>query len=236
MSNGTTDFQTFCAVIAEWANREDWSPDLVTQFVRDAEQLFNQDLRVDRMINTYDALIGSCCAPLPLDWLEMDFLLLAWVQPTNTPVPVQPVDGCGSGVRWIPVRYMQRDEFFRTPKMAVSNWGYSSPTFGRYTLEGRQVYFGGIPDHVNGRTFRMSYYAEVPVFSDTQDSWIYTKYPSLYRCAALASADLHAVGEEDKAALMKQAADEMIKKLNNDHIKARSSGSLLKRTRRHSFG
>lgn len=225
-----TDFSNFCGIIAEWANRQDWSINLVTQFVRDAEQKFNQDLRVDRMISTNDALIASCCAPLPHDWLEMDLLLV------DRNVPSASSNGCCGSNGWVPMRYTQRDEFFRSTNTISSSWGYASSLFGRYTLEGRQIYFGGIPDEINGRKFRMNYYAEVPIFSDTQDSWIYTKYPSLYRYAALANSDLHAVGEEDKAAMLKQVVDEMITKLNNAHTRAKTSGSMLTRTRKHSFG
>ena len=56
-----------------------------------------------------------------------------------------------------------------------------------------------MPDTVNGQTVKLTYYGEVPVFSDTQDSWVYTKYPTLYLYGSLMHADLHAVGEEDKA-------------------------------------
>jgi hypothetical protein len=217
-----TDFADFCAQIADYANREDWSQSLLTSFVRDAEQKLNSELRIDRMINTDDAIIASCCAPIPDDWLEMTFLKMA----ANTP----------SG--WLPLRYRPRDEFFRLPNNAYA-FGYGTQiqsTYGSYTIEGRQIYFGGIPDEVNGRTFRMSYFAEVPVFSDDQDSWVYDKYPSLYRYAALMHADLHAVGEEDKAGAMKQLTEDMIGKLNSDFQRARASGSRLARSRTRSFG
>ena len=74
------------------------------------------------------------------------------------------------------------------------NW-----TYGYYTIEGRQIFFGGTPDAVNGTDCQIAYYGEVPVFADTQQSWVYTKYPSLYLSAALMHAYLHAVGEEQKA-------------------------------------
>jgi hypothetical protein len=218
-----TDFDTFCATIAEWANREDWSSDLVTQFVRSAEQKLNSELRIDLMINTYDAIIGSCCAPMPSMWLEMDLLLM------QTP---------GSASGWRPLRYRPRDEFFRLPGHFFSGPAPTSPnsTYGQYTIEGRQIYFGGLPDQVDGRLMRMSYYAEVPVFSETQDSWVYDKYPSLYRSAALMDADLHAVGEEQKAGALKQLVEDMIQKLNAAHQRAKASGSRLARARVRSFG
>jgi len=207
-----TDFSDFTAALADWANRQDWSPALLTSFVRDAEQKFNAELRVDRMIQTDTALIASRCAPLTDDWLEMDFVS---IQNSNA----------ANG--WLPIRYKSRDEFFNL----TDKWAY-----GYYTIEGRQIFFGGAPDAINGIQYQISYYGEVPVFSDTNPSWIYTKYPSLYRYAALINADLHAVGEEQNAANMKSLAEDMIQKLNADHQRAKASGSRLKRSRVRSFG
>jgi hypothetical protein len=207
-----TDFADFKTAIAEWANREDWSDVLLTSFVRSAEEKFNAELRVDRMIQTDDAIIASRCAPLPPDWLQMDLVSIATAN---------------AATGWAPIRYVARDEFYKLP----DKWA-----IGRYTIEGRQIYFGGKPDVVEGVDVRISYYGEVPVFSDTVESWVYTKYPSLYRYAALMHADLHAVGEEDKAGAMKQLAEDMILKLNNDHLRAKASGSRVTRPRGRSFG
>jgi hypothetical protein len=49
-------------------------------------------------------------------------------------------------------------------------------------------------------------------------------------------ADLHAVGEEQTAGLMKQLAEDIITKLNANHQHARASGSMLARGHRRSFG
>jgi hypothetical protein len=203
-----TDFGAFTATLKEWANRGDWSDDLVTSFVRSAEEKLNSELRIDRMIKTEDAIIVSCCAPLPDDWLQMDFTRLEDEDSTN----------------FFPIEYKPREEYFLNLAPCT------------YTLEGRQIFIGGLPDSINGRTVRIDYYAEVPVFSDTISSWVYTKFPSLYRCAALMHADLHAVGEENAAGAMKQLAEDMIQKLNDDHRLARASGSRLSRSRVRSFG
>ena len=207
-----TDYSDFTAQIAEWANREDWSDTLVASFVRMAEQKLNAELRVSRMIKSVDGLIASRCAPLPDDWLEFSLVRIG-----NDNVP--------SG--FVPIRYKSRDEFFKLP----DKWG-----FGFYTIEGRQLFIGGAPDTVNGQTVRMSYYGEVPVFSDDVDSWVYTKYPNLYLSAAMMHAYMHAVGEEQQAALSKQLAEDEIAKLNKEWDLAKASGSRLTRTRVRSFG
>jgi hypothetical protein len=207
-----TDFSDFTTAIAEWANRTDWSPILVASFVRSAEEKLNQELRIDRMLMSVDATIASRCAPLPDDWLEMDFVRIANSQ-------------FSTGFQ--PIVYKPRHEFFSIDDDCAS---------GIYTIEGRQIFIGGPPDNVNGQVVRLDYYQEVPVFSDTNPSWVYTKYPSLYRYAALMHAGLHAIGEEQTSSLLKQLCEDMIQKLNAAHFKSRASGSRLARTPRRSFG
>lgn len=217
-----SDYQTLQAQIAEWANRQDWSSDLVASFIAMAEQKMNADLRVDRMIATAENTVTDSCATLPDDWLQTDLLLVAADTPTG----------------WFPLHYKDRDQFFRLPSTTNTHmypWN-SNSTYGYYTIEGRTLFFGGPPDAMNGITYQMSYYGEVPVMAVEGSSWIYTKYPALYLYASLMHADLHAVGEEQTAMGLGQMVDQMIQKLNMVHQYARSSGSTLARGRRRSFG
>ena len=207
-----TDFADFTASIADYANREDWSPALVTSFVRAAEQKLNAELRISRMIETAQNTATGRCATLPDDWLEMDFVRIS---------NENGADG------FLPIRYKSRDEFFNLR----DNW-----TYGYYTIEGRTITFGGTPDAVNGIAYQISYYGEVPVFSDDTDSFIYTKYPNLYLNAALMHAALHAVGEEQSAANFKALTEDQISKLNADHFRSKASGSRVTRSRVRSFG
>jgi hypothetical protein len=207
-----TDFADLTTMIAEWANRQDWTPALVTSFVRMAEQKFNAELRVDRMIQFNDALIAARCAPLPDDWLAMDLVRL---------------ENANAADGFSPIRYLSRDEFFNLS----SDWAQRY-----YTIEGRQIYVGGDPNTTDGQTLRIAYYGEVPVLTDDQQSWLYTKYPSLYLHAALMHADLHAVGEENAAANMKALTEDEIQKLNALHLRAKASGSRVTRSRLRSFG
>jgi hypothetical protein len=177
-----------------------------------AEEKFNQELRIDRMIEFADGQIVSRAAELPDDWLAMDLVKVA-----NS----NGADG------FLPARYKSRDEFFNLQDSA--SWQY-------YTLEGRNMYFGGTPVPVDGVIYKIAYYGEVPVFSDTQTSWVYTKFPSLYLKAALMNADLHAVGEENSATMMKQWVEDQIQKLNAAHLGAKASGSRVTRSRQRSFG
>ena len=207
-----TDYSDLKTQISEYANRQDWSDTLVSGFVRHAEQKFNQELRVAQMIKTAINLINCRCAALPDDWLKLDL------------VKIQNDNGADG---FLPIRYKARDEFFNL----TDNLAY-----GYYTIEGSDIFIGGTPDAINGQTVKIAYYGEVPVFSDTQPSWIYTKYPSLYLYASLMHADLHAVGEEDKAGMMKQLTEDMIAKLNAAHLGSKASGSRVTRSRARSFG
>ena len=210
-----TDFSDLKAQIADYANRQDWSDVLVTGFIRQCEQKLNQDLRVDRMVQTDSSVIYSRCAQLPDDWLDMDFVSIA----TNT---------CRNNPNgWAPLEYKPRKEFFNLSDQCA---------IGFYTLEGREIFFGGVPDATAGVAYKISYFGEVPVFTDAKSSWIYTKYPSLYLYGSLMHADLHAVGEEDKAGAMKQLTESMISQLNANHLRSKASGSRLSRSRVRSFG
>jgi hypothetical protein len=207
-----TDFSDLKTQIAEWANRQDWSDTLVTSFIRMAETKFNAELRVDRMICFADNIVTQRCSTVPDNWLAMDFVKVA-----NT----NGADG------FLPIHYLARDEFFNLPdKWAVKY----------YTIEGRTIYFGGTPDETEGIEYRIAYFGEVPVLSDTQQSWLYTKYPSLYLHAALMHANLHAVGEEQSAGNMKQLTEDEIQKLNALYLRSKASGSRVNRSRVRSFG
>lgn len=207
-----SDFSDLKAQIAEWANRQDWSDALVTSFVRMAESKFNQELRVANMIQFDDGLITARCAQLPDDWLAMDLVRVA-----NS----NGADG------FLPARYKSRDEFFN--QVDTKTWMY-------YTLVGTQMFFGGTPDPVNGTEYKIVYYGEVPVLSDTQTSWIYTKHPQLYLSAAMMHAYLHAVGEEQQAAQAKALTEDMIQKLNAAHLGSKASGSRVTMPRKRTFG
>jgi hypothetical protein len=207
-----TDFSDFKTQIAEYAAREDWSDALIVGFVRQAEQKFNAELRIDRQIKFCESIVNCRCVPLPDDWLQMELVRIA-----NAWGP----DG------FLPIRYKSRDEFYA----AKDAW-----TEGTYTIQGRELFVGGAPEASDGQAVRITYYAEVPVFSDATPSWVYTKFPSLYLSAALMYAFLHAVGEEDKAIGAKQLTEDVINKLNAAHLLSRASGSRVTRTRVRSFG
>ena len=129
---------------------------------------------------------------------------------------------------FLPIRYKARDEFYNLR----DNW-----TYGYFTIQGRQIYIGGCPDSVNGQTVKLTYYGEVPVFSDDTDSFIYTKYPNLYLNAALMHGPPFMLWVKSRArAISRLLTEDQISKLNNDHFRSKASGSRVTRPRARSFG
>jgi hypothetical protein len=214
-----SDFGTLKTSIMDWANRQDWSDALVTSFIRMSEQKFNQELRVKSMIKHEIAQIGSRCGQLPYDWLEMDLVRIE-----------SPLSADG----FMPIHYKPRDEFFRATTRDDQSSGAMTNRY--YTIEGTEIYFGGVPDKINGTTYKIAYFAEVPVLSDTQSSWLYTKYPSLYMYGTMMNAAMHAVGEEQSAAIWKNLCEDTIGKLNKEYLLSKASGSRVTRSRLRSFG
>jgi hypothetical protein len=210
----TLQLTTLSNQLMDWANRQDWAntTGLVQSFIAMAEQKFNSDLRVDRMLNTSQNTVTQRCSTLPDDWLEMFLISVSSMVNPNG---------------WAPIRYKSNDEFFNLTDRHA---------YGYYTIVGRTINFGGCPDDVEGIPYQIVYYGEVPPLNDATDSWVYTKYPNLYLWASLANAALHAVGEEQSAANFEMLSDKLIAKLNVDWQHARASGSRITRTRTRSFG
>jgi len=203
---------TLTAQIMDWANRQDWPPALVQGFISMAEQKFNAELRVDRMLNFATNIVTCRCSTLPDDWLEMYLVNISNENGANG---------------YLPIRYKSNDEFFNL----TDCWAY-----GYYTIVGRVITFGGTPDLTEATSYTINYYGEVPPLNDTTDSWLYTKYPTLYLFGSLIHSNLYSLGEEDKAANMKQLVEDTIAKLNNDHLKSKASGSRVTRSAVRSFG
>ena len=115
---------------------------MVASFISQAEQKFNAELRVDRMIKTSQNIVTCRCSTLPDDWLQMDL------------VKIQNDNGADG---FLPIRYMARDQFFNLR----DTWAY-----GFYTIAGRVSTFGGTPDATEGIDYLISYYGEVLIFYD----------------------------------------------------------------------
>ena len=201
-----TDYADFTAMLVEYENRPDWSPVVIMGYVRQAESYLNRDLRIDWMIQEDVGTLVDRSVALPLDWLMADFIQFA-----------------DTGYS---IRYKSRDEFYNSTDAQM---------YGYYTIKGRKLVLGG-PPNVDGIQVTMSYYGQVPAFSDTQPSWLYSEFLDLYLNASRMFAKGHAVGEEQTAAGYKALVDETVGKLNAQHLVSKASGSRVTRTRLRALG
>ena len=202
-----SDFSDFKLQIAEWANRGDWSDGLVTSFIRSAEEKFNQDLLIDRMMKVTINTVDHSCADLPDDWLKADFML---IQATNTPYGWTPIKYHASR-RVLPLLRVRTTRPLAATRFAVAR----SISAARSTPS-------------MARRFGCTITLKCRCSRTTRIAGCTPSIQALYRYAALMHADLHAVGEEMTAAGLKMLVDDEITKLNNQHLLAKASGSRVK--------
>lgn len=126
---------TFVASINKWLNKR-YDDDLITQWIRMAEERISEELRIKDMIAIDVGVIVERCVQLPLDWKELDF-----VHFTNGK----------------PIEFKSRTDFY--------NIGESNAK-GFYTITGNFMFVGGPIDSVNGTSVEISYYESVPPLID----------------------------------------------------------------------
>lgn len=122
----------FCNTIRSWLNREDYSDELITSWVRMAEERINEKLRIDYMVQIDTATIASSArrVALPSDWISANLIV----------------------VGGIPYRYEAKDSFYGRGTEASRKM---------YTISGRYIVFGG-PIGASGVSVEMHYYGKVP--------------------------------------------------------------------------
>ena len=160
----------------DWANRQDWTDQLVEDFLYMAQEKLNSELRVDRMIQFDQALIVDRwqrrCRTTGCRW--------SW---SGSITPMCRMALCGFATR-------AGTSSSRLPIVGCNGF-YNAFRGGRFSL-------AASPDTINGQTLKITYYGEVPDFIQDDSSWVYQKYGTLLLNATMMAAYLHAVGEEDK--------------------------------------
>lgn len=200
-----TAISDHCDVIREWLNFE-YSDVLITSWTRMAEENLSVDLRCKHMVAIDTALVTESRVPLPLDWLDLDF--------------VRVIDGK-------PLRFRARDEFYTNTE---DDDNYNS---GNYTITGNYLIVGG--DLGDGREIEISYYEAIPPL-DATANWLMTYYSRLYVSATLAVAKAFSVGEEESAVMWQTATKTFVDSINTRDKLAASSGSKLIMPRKKGFG
>jgi hypothetical protein len=123
-----------------------------------------------------------------------------------------------------PIRYKSQDEFYNLVDDRAS---------GYYTINGRNLVLGGAPE-LTGQIITLDYYGKIPPMTTTS-TWLYDNYQTLYLNAVMIYASAFGVEDERAMGFESQVA-KMIEQLNETHLKSKSSGSRVTRTRTRSFG
>ena len=78
----------FCATIRRWLDDEDeYSDDIVTEWIRDAEERMNNELRSNEQVVREYATFDDNCAELPPNWLEHIYVRLKGGKPFHYCTP-----------------------------------------------------------------------------------------------------------------------------------------------------
>lgn len=188
----------FITDIRGWLNRSDYSDELITSFIRIAESDISKVLRVSDQLAETTVSIVAGKGTLPSDLVEPFLILKA------------------SGY---PLSYMEPNAYHRH----LTNDGLKRKVKNRYYWSGTTLYAGG--DSLNGSDLSVTYYGQVPAFTSA-DTWLYTKYYSLYLAMAVSAGYVYAHAE-DMAEKYAQTAYGKIEQANGVHTIARHAGSRL---------
>lgn len=213
-----------CAEIRRWlAIGEDVYPDdVVTSWIRMAEEQLSTDLRVKHMIQIDTTTIAVDRVPLPLDWQE---IRLARLLP-------------GGDV----LRYQTPDIFYNPefpdapgPQPAGYPTSVAYPTrYKRYTILGNYLVVGGV-DPVAGLQVEMTYYQSIPPLTDANNNWINAYHPTIYMLAILQVASMYVI-EDERGPMWTQQVNNIMTAMNARHQVDKASGSVLVPARRKTFG
>lgn len=216
-----SDLTDFIATIKRWIDDEDeYSDEVVTEWIRDAEERLNNELRTNEQVVRNYATFDDNCAELPPDWLEHIYVRLKGGTPFH---------------------YCTPDEYwtFARPSPGVApdlSSGEVYPWPGedmRYTTIGLTLFVWPPIDPEALTQVEIAYYRKIIPIGATHDP-VFDRYPSIYRNCTLTAAAPYLV-EDERIQTWAGLATAGITKANEQAKKARWSGSPLLAKKR-SFG
>lgn len=216
-----TALTDYCAVIRRWIDDEDEYDDAtITEWIRDAEERLNNELRSGEQVVREYATFDDNCAELPPNWLEHIYVRLKGGRPFTY---------CTPDEYWgfvSPDPAMQADPYGVSP--------YPPPGQGqRYTTIGRTLFVWPPIDPNLLTQVEIAYYRMIAPMDATADP-ILDRYPSIYRNCTLAAAAPYLI-EDDRIQTWSGLAKDGIAKANEAARMARWSGSPIV-ARKRSFG
>lgn len=160
-----TAISDFCSTIRGWLNFE-YGDELITSWVRMAEEQISTTLRCKHMIAIDTANVIEGRVRLPDDWLALDF--------------VRVVGGK-------PLHFRTRDDFYNVPP---NQPGYND---GYYTITGN--YLITLASSTDALSVELSYYESIPPLGNDQN-WLMKYYSRLYVSSTLAVAAMYSLDED----------------------------------------
>ena len=193
-----SDLTDFCATIRRWIDDEDEYDDAtITEWVRDAEERMNNELRSNEQVIRNYATFDDNCAVLPPDWLEHIYVRMKGGTPFH---------------------YCTPDEYWELPPA-------SELQDQRYTTIGLTLFVWPPIDPEALTQVEIAYYRKIVPLDATHDP-VLDRYPSIYRNCTLCAAAPYLV-EDDRLNTWAGLATAGITKANEAAKKARWSGSPL---------
>lgn len=199
----------YCTRIRAWIDDEDISDATVTEWIRDAEERLNNELRTDEQIQREYATFDDDCALLPADWLETIYVRLKGGKPFH---------------------YISNDSYWgldAAPPI-TTNSGEVDPRRrqkNHYTHIGKTLFVWPKIDPDALTQIEVAYFRKIIPLGDVKDT-VFDRYPSLYRHCTLTAATPYLV-EDERLVTWTGLATAGIQAANNAAKKARFSGSPL---------
>ena len=220
-----------CAEIRAWfaVGSEVYPDQVITNWIRMAEEYLSTALRVKHMIQIDRADVTEDRTALPKDWQEVRL------------IRTMPDGGV--------LRYQTPDAFFNPeyPDLAGTTYPGQKQFPGKnrsYTIIGNYAIFGGVtPSSFDGSAIiptnvlkvEFTYYQNIPPLSDTFNNWINCFHPMVYTLKILHIGALYAI-DDDRAPIWDREVVRMVNGMNAQHLIDKASGSVLTQTKRKSFG
>lgn len=197
--------------IRSWVNFA-FDDTLVNSWIDMAIERINNELRHKDMIERDVGLMTDEAVYLPADWLELVYVRFVGEEPA---------------------RFVTNDEFWLNIVPERTNFHLKRA----YTIVGNAIHINPLPDPAIGKPVEISYYKELPPYSETDtegENLFYEKYPRLITFATLSMSAPYLV-EDERVGTWEQQAKSLIDSMTAATRIARFSGSPLN-IRIRSFG
>jgi hypothetical protein len=192
-----SDLTDFLPTSSDGRDEDEYSDEVVTEWIRDGEERLNNELRVNEMIVREYATFDDNCAVLPADWLEHIYVRLKGGKPFHFCTP---------------------DEYWELPPASES-------LEQRYTTIGLTLFIWPPVDPDALTQVEIAYFRKITPIGDTRDA-VFDRFPSIYRNVTLTAAAPYLI-EDERLQTWAGLATAGITKANDAAHKARWSGSPL---------